>query len=108
MLKKLSVEPLKLRAESALKKIRSIAAARGVEFLQPPNGGPWEVTTSRRQVLVCLESGEILGEPILDDHKNWKVTLHRSTAGVAIEVEAVLIGMNHDARVIVTSVTKRP
>ena len=66
------------------------AVAAGRYWLPTPPGEAWERTVTTRQIIVCLERGEIDAPGVRDAQGNYAYRLRRYSAGVAILVEVVL------------------
>lgn len=54
-------------------------------------GGEWRQRVTTRQILLCLESGEMVGTGRRNDHGHYAYRLRRFAAGVAILVDVVLL-----------------
>jgi hypothetical protein len=79
------VTQLKLSPSRAEEIIHAVArdSARLKRLVSIP-GGEWRQTVTTRQIDLCLREGAVVGEPELDDFKNWQVSIARLSAGVNI------------------------
>jgi len=57
---------------------------RNVTIPDPPAAGQWQKTVNYRQVIRCLEVGDIVTDPALDEHGGWQASLQRFSAGVTV------------------------
>jgi hypothetical protein len=80
-----------MSAEFALRLVREAAAdGRNYTIPDPPDGGEWYRIVNRRQVELCMRSGDLVGKPHCDDLGNVHVTLERFSAGVLVRLTVVL------------------
>jgi hypothetical protein len=63
---------------------------RGKVRIPTPPGGPWERTVTTRQIMRCLEAGDIVGQGHRNEHGHYTFRMRRYAAGVAILVDLVL------------------
>lgn len=81
--------PFPLSPTAALERIRVLYAAGQVRLPTPP-GGAWERTVTTRQMMLCLEKGQIVGPGVRNAHGHYAYRLKRLSAGVAIVMDVVL------------------
>jgi uncharacterized heparinase superfamily protein len=84
-----NISDFPLPPAAARARIRDIFLEGRVRIPTPP-GGPWERTVTTRQIMACLEHGEIVGQGIRNEHGHYAYRLRRYAAGVAILVDLVL------------------
>jgi hypothetical protein len=82
--------PFPLEPAAALARIRELYAAGRIRLPTPP-GGAWERTVTTRQMMRCLEDGEIVGPGTRNEHGHYAFRLRRLSAGVAIVMDVVLL-----------------
>ena len=81
----------KLSADRFLEIVReTVTDTKNVTIPEPPDAGEWEQAVNYRQVIRCLEDGELITEPVLDDFNNWQASLQRFSAGVMAVVTIAL------------------
>lgn len=68
----------------------AVQDTRAVTIPDPPGAGRWKRTVNYRQVIRCLEGGELVTDPAPDAHGNWQATLRRFSAGVMVIVTVAL------------------
>lgn len=87
-----------MRGKNALAIIRKAAKASRVGI--PTDLGysrprqDWQHVVTHRQIHRCLENGEILGDPELDEHGNLKCRMQRFGAGALVEITVVAVQDN--------------
>lgn len=92
------IASFKLDRVRALSLIREIASdSRNVIFVENAEKGPWEARVTHLQIIRCLEDGDIVSDPLLDDYKNWRVQLRRTAARVCMEVTCIIL-MNENGK----------
>lgn len=70
----------------------------------PPGKGQWEQRISYLQALMCVQEGELVGTPTLDEYNGWRCVLRRFSAGVMVIVTVALIKQAEDWRIFVLEV----
>ena len=81
----------KLPPDRFLEIVRDVVVnTRNVTIPDPPQVGQWQRTVNYRQVIRCLEEGELVSGPNLDEHGNWQARLRRFSAGVMVLVTVAL------------------
>ena len=95
------VKPLPLSAAHALKITREtaedssrIGIPADLGFDRPRQ--EWEHVVTGRQIKRCIEDGEILGKPSIDQHGNHEVQLFRFGGGEEVKIKIVLVNEESD------------
>lgn len=90
------VKPLPLSATHALTIIRETAKdsfrvgiPSDLGFDRPHE--EWQHVVTGRQIERCIESGEILGNPTIDEHGNFEVLMCRFGGGEEVTIKIVLV-----------------
>lgn len=83
--------------QPAVAKARILDLCRAGKIRIPPGpGGGWEQAVTTRQVLLCLEKGEIVGTGRRNEHGHYQFRMRRFSAGVAVLVDLVLYVENEE------------
>jgi len=90
------VTPMPLSADQALKIIRKTAEnservkiPTDLGFTRPYQ--EWQHVVTDRQIKRCIDGGEILGKPRIDEHGNLECELCRFGGGEEITIKIVLV-----------------
>ena len=108
----MSVKKFPMRADHARKIIRNTAKDSSrvgipVDLGYDRPKQDWEHVVTHRQIYRCLEDGDVLGEPELDEHGNWQCRLQRFGSGALVEITVVAVqDKNDDWRLYVTEWSK--
>ena len=93
------VKPFPLSAEKALEIIHDavkdssrVGIPDDLGFSRPEQD--WQHVVTHRQIIRCLENGDIEGEPEIDEHGNTKCTLKRFGAGELVTITVVAVHDN--------------
>lgn len=73
---------------------------------EPPDMGAWEATVTVRQVLRCLEDGDIVEGPEVNEFGHLECVLTRYAVGVEIFVTVVALKEGQDWELFVRKVIK--
>ncbi|MGH8474491.1 MAG: hypothetical protein ACRER2_01750 [Methylococcales bacterium] len=73
----------------------------------PPNGGEWYKIMSRRQVDSCLKRGDLVEEPIIDEHGHVLCVLEKFVAGLVVRVHVALMKQENIWRIVVIEIENR-
>lgn len=86
---KSKVVGIRLSAARLQKCVRAAAndSAR-VVFLEPPDRRNLAGELTYRQVLKCLQDGQLVGRPVLDEHAHWRFQMWRHAVGLTVFVDA--------------------
>lgn len=74
----------------------------------PPDMGEWQRLTNHRQVVACLQDGELVDGPHSDEHGNTVCTLKRFSCGVCLWVTVILFKQDANWKLYVMKVEKEP
>lgn len=90
------VKPFPMSADHALTIIRETAKDSSRVGIPADLGysrprQDWEHIVTHRQIQRCLEDGELLGRPELDEHGNWKCQMQRFGTGAVIRITVVAV-----------------
>lgn len=87
-----NVEPFPLTNEQARKVISQLAQnSSNITWVNNCTDGPWEKKVNYRQALLCLQEGEVKGEPVFNKKtKCWECRMYRFYAGQDILINVVL------------------
>ena len=98
------VVPLPLGKIAALRLLRDAAADDSqVNIVAQLHEGPWRHVIDYRQIMLCLRHGSVVRNPVRDDLGNIVFVLERFSAGVTVQITAVLVGQTGtDWSVVVT------
>lgn len=85
------ITAFRLSAKDAKRMIREAAKDSGRVFITDDvSSGLYEARMTRLQVIRCLEDGDLIGKPALNDFKDWECRLERFAVGVCIRITVVL------------------
>lgn len=80
------------RFQSAHNHLRDLAKdSNNVIIPDPPGIGEWQRIVNYRQVLLCIQEGNLAGKPEKDEHGNWRFLFKRYSAGICIHVTVVVV-----------------
>lgn len=83
---------LRISASKLLPRIREAAkSSSNVVFIPPLNKKSMAGMMTYRQALACLQSGVIVGKPMLDDHGHWEVWMERYAANLRFRTRVVAV-----------------
>jgi len=97
------IVPLPLGREAALRLLRDTAADDShVDIIARLHEGPWRHIIDYRQIMLCLRDGSLVQTPVIDELGNTVFVLERYSAGVTVQITAVLAGSpgNHKTVVV--------
>lgn len=101
------VTPLKLgpQAQQAVLKLLRETAADDlrVSILVTLEQSAWRRFFDNRQILRCVREGSLVRPPYVDGLGNTVFVLERHSAGMTLEVTAILEGDRHGERVVVVT-----
>ena len=86
----MAVTEFRLSQKRARELVRDLARDSSNVVVPLEGGGKWEQTVSLLQVMKCLEEGELVGDPRLDNYGNWICLFRRLGAGIVVEVTAAV------------------
>ena len=103
----MSVIPFPLPAADARELIRGLANTDKVHMLESLKLGigPWPSVVMHRQIIRCLEDGEIVGGPTTNELGHYEFQMQRASSGQEIGLTVVLYKENVDWHVAVTEVS---
>lgn len=70
--------------------------------------GKWQRITTDRQIIACIQEGELVGGPNTDIHGNMECTFERYAAGVCIWVTVSLYEQANRWMIYVARIEKQP
>jgi len=82
--------------EAAINYIRQSAKDGEVSLLDVGDGEPFKKLVTLRQVLKCLEEGEISGDAKINENNDFECRLYRYGAGVYVYVDVIIYTDNND------------
>lgn len=106
------VRPMPLSVDHALKIIHATARDSSRVGIPTELGfdrpyQEWQHLVTHRQIYRCLEDGEILGKPSIDEHGNCECWMRRFGAGEEVTIRIVLVNEeNNGWRIYVTEWSK--
>lgn len=88
----MAVSPFRITAKQLLPRIRQCAkSSQNVMFNPPLVRQSMAGMMTFHQSLKCLQEGNLIGKPNMDEHGNWTFRMERFAAGEAQMVNAVAI-----------------
>ena len=89
----MAISKLRITAGQLLPRVRAAAkSSSNVEFIPPPIKKSMAGMMTYLQALKCLQEGEIVGSPVLNEHGHWEFQMKRCavTQWLVIDVVAVV------------------
>jgi hypothetical protein len=103
-----TVTPIRIGHDAALRLLREIATNDShISVLASLEVGTLRLFLDRRKINRCLRLGSLVKAPIVDKHGNTVLVLERFAAGETISVEAIIEGVGHEKRILVTDYYRR-
>lgn len=91
--------------DRAVSLVRRIAQdSSNVVLPMNDSSGQWERTVSDLQAIQCLQNGELVEGPDLDQLKNWRCVFKRFSVGVMVRVTAHIYSSNGCWKVFISEV----
>lgn len=88
----MAVSKLRVTAGQLLPRLRTAAkSSSNVEFIPPPAKRSMAGMMTYLQALKCLQEGEIIGKPKLNEHGHWEVRMRRFAANQWTEFDVVAV-----------------
>jgi len=88
-----NVVPIPLSKAAAIRLLRETASDDSrISINVALHEGPWRNLIDYRQIMLCVREGSLVQHPGVDDLGNPVFVLERYSAGVTVQVTAVLIG----------------
>lgn len=100
----MDVIPFPIPKERALDLLRETAqsSSRVVTPTPPPEWGDWRRLVNRREIILCLQRGELIGGPLLDEYSNWRCVLRCFCSEGMMEITASLFQHEGEWRIFVS------
>jgi hypothetical protein len=92
----MSITPFPLPKDRARGLIREAANTKNTIIPKSFGRGEWYEVFTHRQVVRCLEDGEIVDGPITNEHGHFEYAMKRVIAGQEIHLTAVLFKDEHE------------
>lgn len=104
----LNVIPFSSNKKHIVRLIRDAAVdTTNVVFPEDERMGEWQQITTDRQIIACLQKGDLVHGPITDSQGNQECTFKRFAAGVCIWVTVSLYKKENQWRLYISKTEKQ-